>query len=87
VAVAATDRFGNLGPLSSVFCEIPEPTTDFWETYKGAGGAAGGSLCSVEGPGFPIGSVAVTTLFGLAVVGTLRRRRRDNTARDTRSPR
>jgi MYXO-CTERM domain-containing protein len=75
VAIAAIDQFGNVGPLSSVFCEKPEPTTDFWENYKNAGGEAGGGFCSVEGAGLPVGSVAVTGIFGLALVGAWRRRR------------
>ena len=75
VAIAAIDQFGNVGPLSSVFCEKPEPTTDFWENYKNAGGEAGGGFCSVEGAGLPVGSIAVTGIFGLALFGALRRRR------------
>jgi hypothetical protein len=74
VALAAIDQFGNVGPLSSVFCETPEPTTDFWENYKNAGGEAGGGICSVEGVGLPAGGVAVTAFFGLALIGTRRRR-------------
>jgi MYXO-CTERM domain-containing protein len=77
VAIAAIDQFGNVGPLSSVFCETPEPTTDFWESYKNAGGGAGGGFCSVEGAGLPVGSVAVLGVFGMAAIGTLRRRRRE----------
>lgn len=76
VAIAAIDQFGNVGPLSSVFCETPEPTTDFWENYKNAGGAAGGGICSVDGAGLPVGSITVMSVFGLAALGTLRRRRR-----------
>lgn len=88
VALAATDRFGNLGPLSTIFCATPEPTSDFWETYKNAGGGAGGGVCSVEGGlGFPVGSLSVMSIFGLALVGMLRRNRRTRPSRDTRSPR
>jgi hypothetical protein len=76
VAIAAIDAFGNVGPLSSVFCAKPEPTTDFWESYKKAGGGAGGGVCSVDGAGLPVGSFTVMSIFGLAAVGTLRRRRR-----------
>jgi MYXO-CTERM domain-containing protein len=76
VAVAAIDQFANVGPLSSVFCETPEPTTDFWESYKSAGGGAGGGICSVDGAGLPVGSITVMSAVGLAALGTLRRRRR-----------
>lgn len=76
VAIAAIDQFGNVGPLSSVFCETPEPTTDFWENYKNAGGGAGGGICSVDGAGLPVGSITVMSVFGLAALGTMRRRRR-----------
>ena len=74
VAVAATDAFGNVGPLSPVICEVPAPTTDFWESYKNAGGAAGGGFCTTSGPGLPAGSLAVLGITGL-VVGSLVRRR------------
>ncbi len=50
-AVAATDRFGNVGPLSAVACEVPEPTNEFWEGYQDAGGGGGGGYCSTSAPG------------------------------------
>lgn len=88
VTVAAIDSFGNTGPLSSVLCETPEPTTDFWESYKNAGGAAGGGLCSAYGAGLPVGSITVMSAVGLAALGTLRRRRRTvRGVNDTRSAR
>ena len=87
VAIAAIDQFGNVGPLSNVFCEKPEPTTDFWENYKNAGGEAGGGFCSVEAAGLPVGSIAVTGIFGLALVGALRRRRKRRESGKNRSSR
>jgi MYXO-CTERM domain-containing protein len=87
VAIAAIDQFGNVGPLSNVFCEKPEPTTDFWENYKAAGGGAGGGICSVDGAGLPVGSFTVMSVFGLAALGTLRRRRRNANAVQKRSAR
>lgn len=82
VALAATDSFLNVGPLSAVKCEFPEPTHDFWQDYKNAGGGAGGGFCSVETPGVPVGSF---TLFGIVVVlGTSVWRRKH---RATRAPR
>ena len=42
VAVAGTDAYGNVGKLSTVICEFPEQTSDFWNAYKNAGGESGG---------------------------------------------
>lgn len=71
VAVAATDAFNNVGPLSSPICEYPEPTTDFWENYRKAGGDAGGG-CTTSGA--PIGSMSAMTVIGLVAFSALRRR-------------
>ncbi len=65
VALAASDSFLNVGPLSAVVCEYPEPTHDFWDDYKSSGGQGGGGFCSIEGAGVPIGSF---TLMGMALV-------------------
>jgi hypothetical protein len=87
VAVAATDSFANVGQLSSPLCQWPEPTSDFWRSYRNAGGEAGGGFCSIEGPGVPVGS------FGLMAVGivvgcsTIRRIRRIRRCSDRRSDR
>lgn len=74
VAVAATDKYGNVGPLSGILCQVPEETTDFWEGYRSAGGLAGG--CSTTETQFPLGTAAAT---GIAVVfgASLLRRRRN----------
>jgi hypothetical protein len=82
IALAAIDQFGNVGPLSAVFCETPEPTTDFWENYKNAGGEAGGGLCSVEGVGLPVGGLAITSFFGIAAIGMTRRRWQSRKAKE-----
>lgn len=74
VAVAATDRFGNVGVLSDVLCETPEETTDFWEGYRGAGGEAGGGYCTTSSVGLPAGSIAGLVLACAVVVSSLRRR-------------
>ena len=70
------DGYGNVGPLSNVFCQTPQEITDFWDTYKQAGGNAGGSFCALEAAGLP----AETTVFGLSVLGAalllVKRRRR-----------
>ena len=65
VAVAAIDSFGNLGTVSNPICQYPEETSDFWRTYRTAGGTAGGGFCSIEGAGFPAGT------FGLLVIGVV----------------
>jgi hypothetical protein len=76
VAVAATDDFNNVGPLSDVQCEWPEVTTDFWEDYKDAGGGAGGGYCTTGNVGSPIGSLSVLGITGMLALSTLRRVRR-----------
>jgi len=73
VALAATDSFLNVGPLSEVVCEYPEETNDFWTDYKEGGGRAGGGFCSVDGAGLPVGSFGVIALAALLGVSTARR--------------
>jgi hypothetical protein len=73
VAVAATDKFGNVGQLSEVVCETPEETTDFWQEYRNAGGDAGGG-CSTSGAALPVGSITVLLLAVVTAGLTLRRR-------------
>jgi hypothetical protein len=74
VAVAATDLFGNVGPLSGVVCEMPESTNDFWERYQAAGGGAGGGYCSTSAPGLA-GSVSLASLAMVGLGLMIRRRR------------
>ncbi len=76
VAVAATDRFGNVGQLSSLVCETPEPTTDFWDQYRDAGGDGGGGCTSAAPPGAPVGTLATLAFAASAGVVALSRRRR-----------
>ena len=73
VAVAATDKYGNVGPLSGILCQVPEETTDFWEGYRSAGGLAGG--CSTTESQFPFGTAAVTGVAVAFGASLLRRRR------------
>ncbi len=85
IAVAATDRFGNVGELSSVVCETPEVTTDFWDDYRKAGGRAGDG-CATAGGGAPLASTAVLGVgVTLALSSIFRFRRRRNGAPDKRS--
>jgi hypothetical protein len=81
VSVAATDLFGNVGPLSDPKCEYPEPTTNFWDAYRKAGGDAGGG-CATSGA--PVGSLTALTALGLTVLSTLRRRRASSGKRNGR---
>ena len=82
VAVAATDRFGNVGELSSVVCETPETTTDFWDDYRKAGGRAGDG-CATAGGGAPLASTAVLGVgVTLALSSIFRFRRRRKAALD-----
>jgi hypothetical protein len=74
VAVAATDRFGNVGPLSDVVCETPEVTTDFWEEYRKAGGGAGGCATNGSDGGLPVGSMASMVVGAAVAISALRRR-------------
>lgn len=74
VALAASDSFLNVGALSSVVCEYPEETEDFWSDYKNNGGRAGGGFCSVENGAAPLGSFAVmgiVIVFGTSLVRRL----------------
>lgn len=53
IAVAAYDDDGNVGLLSPLFCQTPEPVTDFLDPYTQDGGGAGGGFCDVSGLGHP----------------------------------
>lgn len=72
VAVAAFDRVGNSGPLSSVACGSPQPVDDFFELYRRAGGKGGGGFCAINADR----SGATLALAGIALGAWLVRRRR-----------
>lgn len=74
IAVAATDAFDNVGPLSAIQCEYPEVTNDFWQDYKNAGGNAGGG-CAVSSE-TPVGTIVVLGSSMAVLIVTLRRRRK-----------
>jgi hypothetical protein len=79
VAVAATDKFGNVGELSPVICAKPEITTDFWDDYKKAGGEAGGGCAATSSESTtPIGSLAVLGVVGIVVAKSVKKRRSKN---------
>jgi len=59
VAVAATDTFENVGKLSTLGCQVPQPVTGFFEAYRNAGGRAGGGFCSLSQHAQPLPLVSV----------------------------
>lgn len=65
VSVAARDEAENESALSNQLQVMPASTTDFWESYKGAGGADNGGFCFIA-----------TAAYGTPLegeLGTLRR--------------
>jgi hypothetical protein len=74
VVVTTIDGSGNVGPVSTPQCGQPEPTSDFWKTYKSDNGSAAG--CALEAGD---GSSSDLPLFALGIGATaaafLRRRR------------
>jgi hypothetical protein len=48
VAVAAVDKVGNVSKLSKLECNAPAETSDFYESYRGRGGKAGGGTCAMR---------------------------------------
>jgi hypothetical protein len=78
VGVAATDAYGNVGALSTfngsdMICQWPQQVTDFFDSYRAAGGEAG---CALDAPEVPSGAGGSALVFGAALVFALRRRRR-----------
>jgi hypothetical protein len=74
VALAARDNFKNRGKLSDTTCNTPQLVTDFFESYREAGGKGGGGFCSIHaGPSSTLaGALAVAAL---ALVARRRSRR------------
>ncbi len=67
VAVAATDSYGNVGPISAPStssCGAPQPIDDFWKQYRQNGGTAGGSCAAAN-----VGETDSAPLFGLCALG------------------
>lgn len=48
VAIAVRDTYGNLGALSNYMCQTPVQIDTFYETYRAAGGKAGGGFCNLD---------------------------------------
>ncbi len=76
VAVAASDSYGNIGPISAptspTTCGTPAPIDDFWKIYRNDGGVAGGSCDVSQRQGAPLFGAA---LLGIGVAMLKRRRR------------
>jgi hypothetical protein len=72
VGVSATDTYANVGKLSTLACEVPQPVTGFFKAYQAAGGKGGGGFCSFSMKREPVPLLA---LLGLASFLVLRRRR------------
>ena len=75
VAVGATDSFLNVGGVSSLQCAAPELLDDFFETYRRAGGQAGG--CAATSAEAPMGSATfLGAVFGMVLVALRRNRKK-----------
>jgi len=72
VGVAAIDTYENIGKLSTLTCQVPQPVDGFFKAYRAAGGEGGGGFCSFSRKGGPAPLIA---LLGLASCLVLRRRR------------
>jgi hypothetical protein len=74
VAIAAVDKYDNIGPLSSISYGTPIPTVDFYSDYRKDGGVAPGGFCALAG-WQKRGSALVTIgMVGLALIAVRRRR-------------
>jgi len=73
--ISAVDSEGNIGPPSGQECDFPDKTTDFFQTYKGDGGAAGGG-CALESRSASGGAAAATGVALLLATSAWRRRRK-----------
>jgi hypothetical protein len=74
VAIAAVDKYQNIGPLSNIFYQTPVPTVDFYSDYRKDGGVAPGGFCALAG-WQKRGSALVTIgMVGLALIAVRRRR-------------
>jgi len=78
VVVTSIDGSGNVGPVSTPQCAIPEPTSDFWKTYKSDNGSATG--CALESGDGSSSDLPLVAL-GIAVTGAAFMRRRRRTRR------
>jgi hypothetical protein len=70
---SSVDAEGNVGPPSYTACDFPDTTTDFFQSYRRDGGAAGG--CALD-PERLSGVGAAVAGLGLVLAAAARRRRR-----------
>jgi hypothetical protein len=80
IAVAGYDQVGNVGVLSNVACITPGPITDFFQTYRDAGGQAGGGFCNTSAVGAFTRAAPLwpwLVLCGVGISRLVRRRRGD----------
>jgi hypothetical protein len=78
--IAILDKVGNISTLSPLECGTPAEVTDFYESYRGRGGTAGGGLCAMRPATRDNGVIApFGAAFALLVLGgrRLARRRRE----------
>lgn len=74
VAVAGYDKYGNIGKTSNVACGIPDEVTDFFETYRSAGGQGGCSLKSLPSSKDPSTIISICTLGAIGALFIMRSR-------------
>lgn len=74
VAIGVRDTYGNLGTLSEYRCEKARPVVTFFESYRLAGGEAGGGFCNLGA--VPKRTTLPVTLGLLGACAWLRRRHR-----------
>ncbi|MFO0625864.1 MAG: hypothetical protein U0325_09640 [Polyangiales bacterium] len=76
VAVVAEDLAGNRSRVAlAARCGSANPVTDFWETYRGAGGAAEPGMCAARPAGARSAGWGALPLLGVALAAWRRRRR------------
>ena len=74
-AVAGVDGLSNVGVLSGLVCDAPQPVNGYFKTFRAAGGTAGGGYCSF-GRKAATPSTALLSLFALGGLFVRRQRRR-----------
>jgi hypothetical protein len=76
-AVAGIDGLSNMGVLSDLVCEAPQPVNGYFKTFRAAGGTAGGGYCSF-GRRAATPTTALLSLFALGALFVRRQRRRSS---------